>query len=547
MEAVLRDTSALAMRARCDWCGMEVEVMASGRCLLGHPIGAAKQVEEHAAEGGSPPSFPPPRDLAPRRRARRGPEPPVQDAPRSIRTAPTPERTLRPVPPIEPAETPGTSASAIDGLSEEPLPVVARISRPWAPVEPDGPSGPVGEQDPWLLRSVPAPEPEPVAGAGAEAGTETGTETGAGGVPAGPEPGRRPSHIEYALRDVLAERERPASEPETTSSEPLRRAPTLPGPAPEAQKRMKPRLRMPFARRPDARPPVERPAAAAPARTLKPVPPAPKTAPKVGPKAASKAGSKAGPAPMLEAILSGRPAAEEPIAKPSKPKAKPAKAVPATAGDEPTAQPTLPSQSERPPGIAPGTRNPPPPAPRRLTAPTPRNTVAWGLAIAATFVAGVAALVLSPGRAEDTRPTVRRIALTSVPGHTVQHDPETESRLRAELGAQRAVPRQLSAATIRNGDGDIVALYQAIVFNDDVAATQRDTDDFIALFAEGAGVSADSFAERPLGDRMIWSGLLDQGQAILLFRGPEVVIVITATTGADGDNLADAILTARGA
>lgn len=531
--------------------------MASGRCLLGHPISGVEQTEvpESAPEAGAPPSFPAPRDLAPRRRARKTPpaDPPA-DLPRSIRSAPTPERTLRPVPPPPAPDRPaeGAADAEDEAAADDAMPVVPRISRPWAPVEPDGPSGPVGDLDPWLKRPEPAatesatvPEPSPA--------SETPAPQDAAAA-------SRPSEVERALRQVLAER-RPEPEPASGETErPVARfepgAPDLPGrpgatPGEPKAPRSR-RLRMPFSGRPGLPPPVERPAAAdRPPRTLKAVP-APKPEPKPEPQSEPKSERKPKPAPPKPV----RPVAEDA----PKPARKPAPAAPPAAStldeiiarrteparpDEPAA--SVASVPERAPGIAPGTRNPPPaPVSRRLMAPTPRNTVAWGLAIAATFVAGVAALVLSPSRADDTRPVVRRIALGAVPGYTVQHDPETESRLRAELGAQRAVPRQLSASTIRNPDGDIVALYQAIVFNDEVAATQRDTDDFIALFAEGAGVSADSFAERPLGERMIWSGLLDQGQAILMFRGPEVIIVITAETGADGDKLAGAILTARG-
>ncbi|MGH2830476.1 MAG: hypothetical protein ACRDJM_08320, partial [Actinomycetota bacterium] len=174
---------------------------------------------------------------------------------------------------------------------------------------------------------------------------------------------------------------------------------------------------------------------------------------------------------------------------------------------------------------------------------------AWGLAIASTLTAGVAALVLSPSRAEDgsrIRPAVRQIALDAVQGYAVRPDPETETRLRAELSAQRSEPRQLAAATIVDSDtGDIVALYQAIVFPSNVVGSQRDLEDFLRLFAEGAGITADAFAERTLGRRTVWSGLLDQGQAVIVFRGPEVVIVITAEVGAEGDGLADKILLAR--
>ncbi|GAC1424184.1 MAG: hypothetical protein NVSMB57_16470 [Actinomycetota bacterium] len=180
---------------------------------------------------------------------------------------------------------------------------------------------------------------------------------------------------------------------------------------------------------------------------------------------------------------------------------------------------------------------------------SPRHAVGWGLAIAATLLAGVFALRFAPGRAEDRtvpQPRLRDIALTTVPGYVVKDDPDTESRTRAELARHRAKPRQVSAASIRNGDGDTVALYEAIVFPTNIAGNRRDLEDFISLYAEGAGISGEAFTERPLGRRSIWSALLPQGQAVLLFRGPEVVIVITDKGGADGDQLADTVLTSRG-
>lgn len=511
------------MRAHCDWCGMDVEVLASGRCLLGHAVRIVEEAPRVTAASEvseAPPPFP--GDLAPARRGRprkpytrrREPSglPPLPDAAQA--------RDLRPAPAPEPAP-PETAATT-------------RISKPWAPVEPDGPSGPVGQEPPGpVLEAVPPlEEAAPAQASSPLRRAESAFLREVEAAPRRPAPRNlRPVPPPPPQPAVPSEEAEAAVPPEPSEPEPERTTPSVPRPPREpgaaaaaasqaaaAVTDAFRRLRTSIGRAREPAPSAQSPQPAPSAQAPEQIPPAQAPQPALP--------QPAPPAPPKRVRTRAPAGARAPIPPPAI-----------------DAAPPLPRPE---PGPSPSALDVIHKRKTRLTAATPRNAVAWGLAIAATFAAGIAALVLSPSSAQEPRRAApRSIVLTSVPGYTVEHDAETETRLRAELGSQQAVPRQLSASTIRNDDGDIVALYQAIVFANDVAASRRDLDDFIRLFAEGAGISPDAFAERPLGTRMVWSGLLDQGQAMLLFRGPEVVIVVTADIGVAGDTLADAILTAR--
>ncbi|MGH2829573.1 MAG: hypothetical protein ACRDJM_03725, partial [Actinomycetota bacterium] len=219
------------MRARCEWCGMEVEVLASGRCLLGHAVTMPEPEAVPAAVPDAPPTdlTPPPRRSRVRRRGLRGDDrpasraaaPPPEDPSRSIQTAPTPPRSERPPmgngrATLDPALRPGEISSP---GNEALLPRGPRVSRPWAPVEPDGPSGPILDQ--------PDPGPAPL------------FEVGAPGLGASirleapPEPAGRSPDIEGALRELL------------TGEKPAPAAP-IARPAPSVQQKPAGRLRLPF-------------------------------------------------------------------------------------------------------------------------------------------------------------------------------------------------------------------------------------------------------------------------------------------------------------
>lgn len=504
-------TSVRPMRARCDWCGMDVEVLASGRCLLGHPI---TLIHDDGTEQPfdpvlltppmeqEPPAFPGAADVTPTRGRVRKPykkppprkraeQPTPEEIARSIQTAPTPPRDLKPRVSAPPADI----AEAV----EESF--VAKVSRPWAPVEPDGPSGPLPGAAAAQTMTAPPRTTAP------DRDLQAYPEPHAPVTLPFPEPAAKPEPKPKVKREgrIAALRRR------ARHVEPPREEPS-----------------------PFAPPPVS----GLPPPLAEPEPPPPPPEPEPEPSAVTKprARSKAKKPVMEDFFAVSTPSASAPplplpkkgidsIVEPAgkkKSRSKPAAFAPAPAADEAEIAETV-----------------------RPASMSPRNTVAWALAIAATFVAGVAALFLSPQQ-EQERPPVRKIALEDVPGYSVRRDTETETRLRAALAGEGSPPRQIHVASIITDSGDVVAQYEAIVFPKNVSDKQEDINTYLILFAEGAGISGDAFTQRPIGRRSVWSGLLPQGQAILLFRGPEVVIVITAEIGADGDKVADAILTARG-
>lgn len=604
---------------------MDVEVLASGRCLLGHPILVDQERDAEAPEeapflGESPIDTALPESTT---SAESSDAPQIAGEPsRSIQTAPTPARTLRPRrTTAKPAATPEPSPRP-DGTSEGSLPsggepqsmeeaITTRISRPWAPVEPDGPSGPIrrqvaaqpdepgptqsgraqpGSGQPSIVDAVLAPGAlaKPAASAAPPAAPPDSGGTRRLESPQPEEPrtrsGRR-TRLPFQRRkaeDVPASAGGVPPSPFATDAPPpppfgmpKQKSKPLPDALPDSdaasvaerileQQVHRPRIGDDSLGRPsqpgEEPPPPLEPLLESGARTTRRTsakPPAPRTLDSaIEPKPSSKASPKSGAKPRStkraphvapEGLLLPSPTADPRPA----PESVDSVVVPAPAKRSRARKPAL-APIEAPPDELPpllpdevagaGQSD----ASLKPSVLSPRNSVAWGLAIAAVFLAGIGALFLSPGRADPPPPAPRDIALRSVPGLTVKRDTETETRLRAALVTEGSAPRQIHVATVTDSSGDVVAQYESVVFTKNVSSKPEDIETYLVLFAEGAGISADAFTERPLGRRVVFSGLLSQGQAILLFRGPELLIVITAEIGATGDDLADKILTARG-
>ncbi|MHB8511171.1 MAG: hypothetical protein ACYDCC_03225 [Actinomycetota bacterium] len=515
------------MKARCDWCGMEVEVLANGKCLLGHPIDTSRaSLEDEVIEESSP------GDIAP--------------LPRSVKKAATPKppRKKAVAPKPEPVEQAPASVEAPPPVDE---PWVAKISRPWAPVEPDGPSGPIvstyvrseersltgSSEDEFV--ATPAPGKKKT-GVGRKRETDPLADEFAP-----PQRQRRSAPIVEEKVEEKVEAKVEAKKEEPKAEEPKKERPSvalfdrparkLPRPAPtqrpapsppQSKRRVAPSAKTILAE------PRKEPEPKAHVRNLEP--PAPKHAPKHAPKLAPKP-------PLKPAV---KPAPKN-LSRAQRARILEGLGQPTPAAELPPLEHVYIPRASRPRAARPD----------RIGIFSPRHAVGWGLAIAATLVAGVITLKFAPSQAAHDHPIVQQhlsdIALTSIPGnYVVVEDTQTKSQTLAELARDRSHPEYVYAATIKNSDGDIVALYEAIVFPTEIAQSKGDLDNFISLYAQGAGVSGEAFTQRSLlGHRMVWSALLPQGQAVLVFKGAEVVIVITSVGGADGDTLADTILSAR--
>jgi hypothetical protein len=169
------------MKARCDWCGIQVEVLSDGKCLLGHPVKRANKIAAPIVH--EPPAGPGGLNIEPARgrvrasmtgQERRPKAPTLGDTPTVTRRAgvatatrpivtdaptrlpkvtdgPTqlPKGVAAPTPKAASMRTPSSASRAVTAPRPVPRPAPAtrptdgRTMRKWAPLDPFGPSGPV--------------------------------------------------------------------------------------------------------------------------------------------------------------------------------------------------------------------------------------------------------------------------------------------------------------------------------------------------------------------------------------------------------------------